>query len=130
VTDEEVAMVDTRIPELMWANLFDVFNERDPLRRPTAAAHTYSDDVRWTDDQGVTTGRSALEAKAEVLQQNLGDLQFIAAGPTHQTLGMGYLAFHLVEPGGHTPLISGFDVAIVRDGRIAELYTVVTHQPR
>ena len=48
-------MVDTRIPELMWANLFDVFNERDPLRRRTAAAHTYSEDVRWTDDQGVTS---------------------------------------------------------------------------
>jgi hypothetical protein len=45
-------------------------------------------------------------------------------------LGLGYLAFQLVEPGGNTPVSSGFDVAIVRDGLIAELYTVLTDSPR
>jgi hypothetical protein len=45
-------------------------------------------------------------------------------------LGLGYLAFQLVEPGGNTPVSSGFDVAIVRDDVIAELYTVLTDPPR
>jgi hypothetical protein len=44
-------------------------------------------------------------------------------------LGLGFLAFNVVKPDG-TPQISGFDVAIVRDGVIAELYTVLTDQPR
>ncbi|MDT5094918.1 MAG: hypothetical protein QOH60_4281 [Mycobacterium sp.] len=118
----------TSIPELMQTHLFGVFNERDRLKRQAAIARTYSDDVRWTDDDGVTTGRSALAAKAEALQQQLGDLQFIAAEPPYQTLGLGYLAFHVVEPGGDIPRVSGFDVAIVRDGVIDELYTVLTHQ--
>jgi hypothetical protein len=45
-------------------------------------------------------------------------------------LGLGYLAFQLVKPGSSAPEGSGFDVAIVRDGFIVELYTVLTdHAP-
>jgi hypothetical protein len=110
----------------MQANLVEVFNERDAARRRATIDDIYADDIRWTDDDGVTTGRAALDAKAAELQAGLNDLQFIAAGPVHQTLGLGYLAFQLVEPGSSARMGSGFDVAIVRDGLIAELYTVLT----
>jgi hypothetical protein len=113
------------ITELMHANLLEVFNERDPVRRRAAIEHVYADDTRWTDDDGVTTGRDALEAKAAELQAKLGDLQFIAAGPAYQTFDLGYLAFQLVKPGSSAPEGSGFGVAIVRDGFIVELYTVL-----
>ena len=122
--------MDDTITELMYANLLEVFNERDAARRRATIEHVYADDIRWTDDDGVTTGRDALDAKAAQLQANLGDLQFIAAGPVYQTLGLGYLAFQLVKPGSSAPEVSGFDVAIVRDGLIVELYTVLTdHAP-
>jgi hypothetical protein len=132
VTDRLVrrhVIVDT-IAELMHANLLEVFNQRDHELRRAAIAHTYAGNIRWTEDDGITIGHEALNAKAIELQARLGDLQFIAAGPTYQTLGLGYLAFQLVEPGGDTPVSSGFDVAIVRDGLIAELYTVLTDSPR
>jgi hypothetical protein len=132
VTDRLVrrpVIADT-IAELMHANLLEVFNQRDHELRRAAIAHTYADDIRWTEDEGSTIGHEALNAKAIELQARLGDLQFIAAGPTYQTLRLGYLAFQLVEPGGNTPVRSGFDVAIVRDGLIAELYTVLTDSPR
>ena len=132
VTDRLVrrhVIADT-IAELMHANLLEVFNQRDHELRRAAIPHTYADDIRWTEDEGITIGHEALNAKAIELQARLGDLQFIAAGPTYQTLGLGYLAFQLVEPGGNTPVSSGFDVAIVRDGLIAELYTVLTDSPR
>jgi len=118
------------ITELMHASLLEVFNERDRVRRSAAIARIYADDIRWTDDDGVTIGRAALDAKAVELQAKLGDLQFIAAGPSYQTLGLGYLPFNVVRPGSDAPQVSGFDVAIVRDGVIAELYTVLTDQPR
>jgi hypothetical protein len=70
----------------MHANLLEVFNERDRECRREAIARIYTDDIRWTDDDGVTTGRAALDAKAEALQANLGDLQFVAAGPAYETL--------------------------------------------
>jgi SnoaL-like domain len=109
----------------MHANLLEVFNERDDARRLAAIARIYADDVRWTDDDGVTVGREALNAKAVGLQQKLGDLQFAAAGPAYETTGLGLMAFNLVNPGSDPPQVSGFDVAIVRDGVIAELYTVL-----
>jgi hypothetical protein len=122
--------MSSTITELMHASLLEVFNERDRVRRSAAIARIYADDIRWTDDDGVTIGRAALDAKAVELQAKLGDLQFIAAGPSYQTLGLGYLAFNVVRPGSDAPQVSGFDVAIVRDGVIAELYTVLTDQPR
>ena len=41
-----------------------------------------------------------------------------------------YLAFQLGKPGSSAPESSGFDVAIVRDGFIVELYTVLTDHAR
>jgi hypothetical protein len=113
------------IERLMTSNLLEVFNERDPQRRRDAIARTYAADVRWSDDEGVTVGHAALDAKAQSLQSGLGPLQFVAAGPVRQTTGLGCLAWHLVD-GDDTPRMSGFDVAIIRDDVIAELYTVLT----
>jgi SnoaL-like domain len=122
--------VRATIAELMHANLLEVFNERDAARRRATIQDIYAEEIRWTDDDGVTTGRDALDAKATELQANLGDLQFVAASPVYQTLGLGYLAFQLARPGSSVPVGSGFDVAIVRDGVIVELYTVLTdHTP-
>ena len=114
------------IHQLMQGNLLEVFNERDPERRRAAIARIYAPDVRWTDDEGVTVGHDALDARRQQLQGKLGPLQFIAAGPVHQTIGFGYLAWHLVGTTIHTPQVSGFDVAIIRDDVIAELYTVLS----
>jgi hypothetical protein len=83
---------------------------------PTTTASS-SGVMRWTPKPSSSKGDSAT-------------LSFVVAGPTHQTRGLGFLAFQLVEPGGNTPVSSGFDVAIVRDGVIAELYTVLTDPPR
>ncbi len=117
------------IHQLMMGNLLEVFDERDPERRRAAIERIYATDVRWTDDEGVNVGHDALDAKAAALQGGLGPLRFVADGPVHQTIGFGYLAWHLVADGDPTPVVSGFDVAIVRDDVIAELYTVLTKQP-
>ena len=88
------------IETLMRANLLEVFNERDDAKRRAAIERTYAPDVRWTDAEGVSTGRDALEAKCVALQQQLGNLQFVAAEPVHQLPNFGYLAWHLVDADG------------------------------
>lgn len=113
------------ISNLMEANLIGVFNERDARRRALAIESTYAPDVRWTDDEGSTVGREALEAKARALQSQMHGLVFTKASPVYQTRGFGYLAWKL-GPDGGDPVASGFDVAIVRNERISELYTVIT----
>jgi hypothetical protein len=119
-----LTMNDTVI-RLMEANLLGVFNERDGKRRAAAISSTYAPDVRWTDDEGVSVGREALEARAQGLQQQSQGLVFTKASPVYQTRDFGYLAWHLGPEGGD-PVASGFDVAIVRNDVIAELYTVIT----
>jgi len=113
------------ISNLMDANLLGVFNERDAQRRAVTIDTTYAADVRWTDDEGVSVGREALEAKAKALQSQMQGLVFTKASPIYQTRGFGYLAWKLGPEGGD-PVATGFDVAIVRDSLISELYTVIT----
>jgi epsilon-lactone hydrolase len=113
------------ISRLMEANLLGVFNERDAGRRAAMINTIYSPDVRWTDDEGSTVGREALDAKATALQSQMQGLVFTKAGPVYETLGLGYMAFELGPPGGE-PVACGFDVAVVRNGLISELYTVIT----
>ena len=56
------------ITELMHANLSRGLHERDSARRRASVEEVYADDIRWTHDDGVTTGRDALDAKAAELQ--------------------------------------------------------------
>jgi hypothetical protein len=44
----------------------------------------------------------------------------------HQTRGLGYLAWELRPSGGGPTVVTGFDVAVLDDDRIADLYTIVT----
>jgi hypothetical protein len=113
------------IGDLMEANLLGVFNERDARRRALAIESTYAPDVRWTDDEGTTVGREALEAKAKALQSQMHGLVFTKASPVYQTRGFGYLAWKLGPEGGDA-VATGFDAAIVRDDLVSELFTVVT----
>jgi hypothetical protein len=122
--------VSDRIEELMTASLMHVFNEGDPQRRRAAIERTYSADVRWTDDDEVSVGRDQLDSRAQALQEGqLAGLSFVKSGPVHQTPGFGYLAWNVVAPGSDVPIVSGFDVALIADDRISQLFTVITETP-
>jgi SnoaL-like domain len=114
-----------RIRELMLANLFAVFNERDPKRRLKAIARNYTEDVIWTDPDGTTQGHEAMNEQAQRLLDRMPDFVFSAAGPVHVSRDLGLLNFNLGEP-AQPPAVSGVDVALVRDGRIAVLHTLLT----
>jgi hypothetical protein len=113
------------VSALMEANLLRVFNERDAERRASAIESIYARDVRWTDDEGTTVGREALEAKARALQLQMQGLAFTKDGPVYQTRGFGYLAWKLGPQTGE-PVAGGFDAAVIRHGLISELFTVIT----
>jgi hypothetical protein len=52
------------------------------------------------------------------------DFVFTAAGPVDVLRDLGHLAFNFGVP-EQPPAISGYDVALVRDGRIAVLSTLL-----
>ena len=113
-----------RIRELMLDNLFAVFNVRDPERRMEAIEHNYTKDVTWTDPDGTTQGRQAMNDQAQKLIDRSPDFVFSAAGPVLLSRDLGLLAFNLGVP-EQPPAVSGIDVALVRDGRVAVLHTLL-----
>ena len=123
---EASAMTDpTRIRELLLANLFAVFNVRDPERRLQAIARNYTDDVIWSDPDGTMHGHEEMNEQAQRLLDRMPDFVFSAAGPVYVSGDLGLLAFNLGVP-EQPPAVSGIDVALVRGGRIARLYTLLT----
>ena len=123
-TQQVVTTDAARIRELLLLNLFAVFGERDPERRMEAIAANYTDDVIWSDPDVTTRGHEALNERAQVLSDGTPDFVFTAAGPVYVVRDLGQLAFNLGVP-EQPPAVSGYDVAVVRDGRIAALYTLL-----
>ncbi len=74
--------------------------------------------------EGTTHGNEALNERAQKLLDGMPDFVFTAAGRIHVSRDLGHLAFNLGVP-EQPPTVSGIDVAQVRDGRIAVLYTLV-----
>lgn len=112
------------VAELMRANLLDVFNERDDERRAKAIAATYATDVVFADPEGTVTGHRDLNAKAKGLLEQSPGFVFSAAGPVLVNHDLGHLAWAL-GPEGEPPVVRGIDVALVADGVIKKLYTMV-----
>jgi SnoaL-like domain len=128
IPDPVVASAPTepaRIRELMLENLFVVFNERDPSRRLEAIARNYTEDVIWSDPDGTTQGHEAMNEQAQTLLDRMPGVVFSAAGQVHVSRDLGLLSFNLGVP-EQPPSVSGVDVALVRDGRIAVLHTLLT----
>jgi hypothetical protein len=116
-----------RIRELLLANLFEVFNVRDPERRMEAISRNYAEDVAWTDPDGTFVGHEAMNEQSQKLIDRMPDFVFNAARPVYVSGDMGLLAFNLGVP-EQPPSVSGIDVALVRDGKIAVLTTFLTTQ--
>ena len=68
-----------------------------------------------------------MNAQAQTLLDRLPGFVFSAAGPVHVSRDLGLLAFTMGVP-EQPPAVSGIDVALVRDGRIAVLHTLLTAQ--
>jgi hypothetical protein len=114
----------SEIPDLMRTNLLEVFGERDPERRRAAIERTYTTDVVFSDPDEVVTGREALSAKAQQILDGAPDFVFSPGGPILVNHDLGYLAWNF-GPDGEPPAVRGVDIALVRDGLIASVYTLL-----
>lgn len=102
------------IEQLMRATLLEVFNERDGERRRAAIARTYTPDVRFADPE---------ETVQKILDGAPGFL-FTADGPVRITQDLGYLAWNFGSEGA-APVVRGADIALVADGLITSVHTLL-----
>jgi hypothetical protein len=107
---------------LLTRNLFEVFSEADPVRRRAAIAELWVEDALFVDPHASLTGRDAVDTAVAALHARFPDFVFTALGTAQSVEGAGRLAWGH-GPAGGAPLLTGLDVAVVRDGRIAALYT-------
>jgi SnoaL-like protein len=109
---------------LLERMLQEVFNETDPRRRATVISEIFSEEVVFTDPERVVRGRDGLtEAITGLLAQGPGYI-FSHDGPFRGVGDLGIRAWSLGSVGGE-PVLRGTDVAVVQDGRITQLWTML-----
>jgi hypothetical protein len=110
------------VPELLLANLHEVFGNRDDASRHEVVERVYTADVVFTDPEGEVVGREALEAKAAHLLANVpASFVFADDGSLYASEVRGALAWSFGPEG--SPVVRGIDVIAVRDGMIATVTT-------
>ncbi len=116
------------IVTLMRRNLHEIFGERDAERRRRVIAELVTEDCVFVDPTDRHVCRAAVDAAVAELHAGFPDFVFVEIGTAQELPGAGRLAWGL-GPKGEAPRITGLDVAVVRDGRIAALYTFFDAPP-
>ncbi|MEV4620220.1 nuclear transport factor 2 family protein [Asanoa sp. NPDC049573] len=109
--------------ELLHSNLHEVFGERDPRRRRAAIDRTYTEDVTFTDPDGVYRGREALDNQAQKLLDGAPGFVFEEDGPAYLGPDTAAQAWRFGPPGN--PVARGVDVLTIRDGLVSDLRTLL-----
>ncbi len=109
---------------LLYANLHEVFSERDPEARRAAIERTYAEDVKFIDPEAEVVGRQALNNRAqELLDGAPADYVLEEDSPRYVGNDTAALAWRLGPPG--SPVARGIDILTVRDGRVTVLRTLL-----
>ena len=110
-----------RVRQLLERNLQEVFGENDGARRRAAIEELWAEDGVLYVPPGVITGHEAIDKFAGDLRATHPHYVYTPQGKSQVLHNGGRLAWGS-GPRGETPEYTGWDVIIVREGRIAALY--------
>jgi len=110
-----------RIRELLHRNLQEVFGEADATRRRAAIEELWTEDALLYVPPGIIVGRDAIDKFAGDLRGTHPDHVYTPHGEPQALHNAGRLAWGS-GPRDSAHEYTGWDVIIVRDGRIAALY--------
>jgi hypothetical protein len=110
--------------ELLYANLREVFSERDPDKRWAAIERTYAEDVEFVDPDGEFIGRQALNNQAQkILDGAPADAVLEEEGPRYVGTDTAVQAWRFGPPG--SPVARGIDILTLRDSRVIAVRTLL-----
>jgi hypothetical protein len=113
--------------ELLYANLHEVFSERDPDKRRAAIERTYAQDVAFIDPEAEVVGREALGDRAQKLLDSAPeDSVFEEDSPRYVGPDTAAMAWRFGPP--KSPLARGLDILTIRDGRVTVLRTLLASE--
>ncbi|RYY15375.1 MAG: nuclear transport factor 2 family protein [Alphaproteobacteria bacterium] len=110
-----------RIRELLDRNLQEVFGEGDAQRRRAAIDELWAEDGVLYVPPRIVEGREAIDKFAGNLRATHPHYVYTPHGAPQVLHNAGRIAWGS-GPRGEKPEYTGWDVIIVRDGRIAALY--------
>ena len=116
------ASTSSTIGEVMRRNVAEVFATTDDGVRRGLVEELYHPDAGFHDEEGTVSGHDAIDAKIRSLQQDAPGLVFTVTVEPSVVRDLGRISWALGPVDGPA-VVTGMDVAHVRDGRIAELYT-------
>ena len=110
-----------RIHELLRRNLQEVFGEGDAKRRRAAIDELWTENPTLYVPPGVIVGRAAIAKFAGDLRATHPHFVYTPTGEPQALHNAGRLAWGS-GPRGGAPDYTGWDVIMVKNGRIAALY--------
>lgn len=110
--------------QLLVRNLLEVFDERDAAARAQAIAAIHAPDVAFYEPDQVTRGHEALGVQVQTLLDEAPGFVFRASSELTTNHDLQRLAWQFGPDGGE-PAVTGTDIALVSNGRIVSLYTLI-----
>ena len=117
-----------RIRELLLRNIQEVFGENNATRRRAAIGELYTGDCVLYVPQGIFVGHEALDVHAGTLRAAHPRSVYTVHSQPQVLHNAGRMAWGSGPP-GEPPAQTGWDVMIVRDGKIAALYVFLDAMP-
>ena len=110
------------ISTLMSRNLQEVFGEADPQRRRAAIEELWAADGAFYAPDGIHRGHDAIDRNAGLIRATHPTFRYTELGSPEEVHGTAGRVRWTSGAPGEPPAYAGTDFAIVRDGKIAELY--------
>jgi hypothetical protein len=107
----------------------DVWNTTDPRRRRELISEVFAEDAAYTDPLAAVHGRDAIDQFVGAAQTQFAGLQFSLGGPIDAHHDQARFTWHLAAPGTEEPVVIGFDVALLHEGRLRAVYGFLDRVP-
>ncbi|WP_280382515.1 nuclear transport factor 2 family protein [Nocardia wallacei] len=104
------------------------WNETEPAARSALVAEVFSEDAEYIDPMSSLRGRAGIDAGIAGVQSQFPGLEFSLGGEVDAHHDIARFTWHLGERGAD-PLVIGFDVAVIEDGRIARVFGFLDKVP-
>jgi hypothetical protein len=105
------------------------WNETDRLRRRALIEEVYAEHAAYTDPMIEARGWEAIDATISAVQNMFPGHVFRLAGDVDAHHDIVRFHWHLAEPGADEPLVIGFDVAVLDEGRIRQVHGFLDKVP-
>lgn len=111
------------------ANYLRAWNETDPLRRRALVEEVYAEHAVYTDPLAQARGWEAIDTTIDAVQGMFPGHIFTLAGEVDAHHDVARFHWHLAAPGADEPLVIGFDVAELDEGRIRRVHGFLDKVP-